>query len=587
MLMIATLAIQTSALHADDKLNNQQKIDFGSHQPGDIREGFDLSWTESHSRLYPIQQVESVVSINKDIIELIEQINETMINSYIENLISFGPRVTATKSCDDAGKYLYQEFKDMGLSVRYQNWSYSQTFYGSTIEATLPGSNPESDCIFIVHAHYDTTPGSVGADDDASGIAAVLAAAQIMNNYSFFNHTIRFVAFSGEEQGLFGSYYYAEEAYGNGDHIIGALNADAIAYATNDINASKVDVYQNDDSVWLTNHTANIAQMYSDEINLEIVPCDYMWGSSDQARFWQFGYDAIWYFENEPSPYLNTPHDDLEYCNITYITRVSRLILATLADLALSYKGEIPIDIPVWEKGDEWVYHMDFYCDFGMADNEILEGTSNNLVYKVIDDSGDDYVLKYKGGFSGWIKTSFATIRITRLSVVKGNLLVQKSNLAIKEYSIEIKGISLLTNGNIPIPVPIPVQIGLSVDLSPALHIMPFPLYDGKYGNLSESWLNHSAFISLMFGLLFEFQKDYDAHAYNFPYRCEKDLVKVPAGTYDTYKISVGTFAKIENNFAPEVGNIVKQRIWVGRHYFPEEPYFVMNQELLSTTYEP
>lgn len=584
--MIATLAIQTGALHTDDKINTQQVFGHGPDQPRDLHEGYDLSWSESYNSLFPIQHAKVTVSFNEDIVELIEQINETMVNSYIENLISFGPRVTATKSCEDAGKFLYQEFQYMGLSVRYQNWSYSKTFYGSNIEATLPGSDPESDCIFIVHAHYDTTPGSVGADDDASGVAAVLAAAHIMNKYSF-NHTIRFIAFPGEEQGLFGSYYYAEEAYRNGDHIIGALNADAIAYATNEINASKVDVYQNDDSVWLTNHTADISQVYSEEINLEVVPYDYMWGSSDQARFWQFGYDAIWYFENEPSPYLNTPHDDLEYCNITYITRVSRLILATLADLALSYKGEAPIDIPVWEKGDEWAYHMDFYCDFGTVDNEILYGTSDHLAYKVVDDTGEDYALKYKGRFSGWIKTSFATIRITRLSVVKGNLLVQKSNLAMKEYSFEVKGISLLTNGNIPIPVPIPVQFGISVDLSPAFHIMPFPLYDGKYGNISESWLNHSAFISLMFGLLFEFQKDYDLHAYNFPYRCEKDLVKVPAGTFDTYKISTGTFAKIENNFAPEVGNIVKQRIWVNRYYFPDEPYFVMDQELISTTYEP
>jgi hypothetical protein len=229
---------------------------------------------------------------------------------------------------------------------------------------------------------------------------------------------------------------------------------------------------------------------------------------------------------------------------------------------------------------------MDFYCDFGTVENEILEGTSNNLVYKVIDDTGDDYTLKYKGRFSGWIKTSFATIRITRISVVKGNLIVQKSNLAIKQYSIEIRGISLLMNGNIPIPVPIPVQFGINVDLSPAFHIMPFPLYDGKYGNISESWLNHSGYINLMFGLLFDFQLDWDSHTYNFPYRCEKDLVKVPAGTFHTYKISVGTFVKIENNFAPEVGNIAKQRIWANRYYFPEEPYFVMNQELISTTYE-
>ena len=142
-------------------------------------------------------------------------------------------------------------------------------------------------------------------------------------------------------------------------------------------------------------------------------------------------------------------------------------------------------------------------------------------------------------------------------------------------------------NGNIPLPVPIPVQFGISVDLSPAFCIMPFPLYDGKYGNLSDSWHNHSGFINLMFGLLFDFQLEWDVHVYNFPYRCSKDLVKVTAGTFDTYKISAGTYLKIDNNYAQEVGNIVKQRIWANRAYFPDEPYFEMNQELISTTYEP
>jgi len=61
-------------------------------------------------------------------------------------------------------------------------------------------------------ARYDCTSGSLGADDDGSGVAAVLASASIMSHYAF-NHTIRFIAFSGEEVGTYGSFTYAKEAY--------------------------------------------------------------------------------------------------------------------------------------------------------------------------------------------------------------------------------------------------------------------------------------------------------------------------------------------------------------------------------------
>ena len=145
-----------------------------------------------------------------------------------------------------------------------------------------------------------------------------------------------------------------------------------------------------------------------------------------------------------------------------------------------------------------------------------LEDTFTDAYVDHADSDEPVLNLEYKGRFSGWIKTSFATIRITRYSMVKGTLLVQKSNLAIKAWSIEVKGITLLMNGNIPLPVPIPVQFGINVDLSPAFCIMPFPLYDGKYGNLSDSWHNHSGFINLMFGLLFDFQLEWDVHVYNF-----------------------------------------------------------------------
>lgn len=245
-------------------------------------------------------------------------------------------------------------------------------------------------------------------------------------------------------------------------------------------------------------------------------------------------------------------------------------------------------DIPTWEVGDTWTYKMDFYADFGVYDKQTLSGTSDNLVYEVVDDTGDYYKLESKGKFSGYITAAFASIRLTTLSTFKGELLVQKSNLVFIENTFLIKGISMLMAGKIPIPFPIPYQMGMNSQFSPPLSILPFPLYDGKYGNLANSTFNQSGFINLLFGILFEFTEEWSYDARNLPYICNEEEITVEAGSFDAYNVTAGylTFI-IENHYAPEVGNIVKQKIWQSKAEFHDEPYFQLNQELISTTYEP
>jgi hypothetical protein len=90
----------------------------------------------------------------------------------------------------------------------------------TNIVATLKGSQPEStDRIYVVSGHYDSMCSSPtdakcdapGANDDASGTAAVLEMARVMAKYEF-DATIVFMAVAGEEQGLLGSTHFAEEA---------------------------------------------------------------------------------------------------------------------------------------------------------------------------------------------------------------------------------------------------------------------------------------------------------------------------------------------------------------------------------------
>lgn len=268
---------------------------------------------------------------NPDLIELILQVDEATVLSYLEGLVSFGPRVTGTPACEDAADYIYDTFAGMDLEVRYDPWSYAG-YSGDNVEATLPGEDPSSDEIYVVCGHYDSVTGSPGADDNASGTVAAIVAAQIMSQYAF-NHTIRFVGFSGEEQGLLGSHEYVEEVFQNGDNIVAALNADMISYAETDYDRTQVKIYHDTPSYWLVTFTDGVASDYYDYINLDIIPSGSS-GGSDHASFWEFDYDAIFYHEYHFNPYYHSPQDVIANIDLLYATRVCRLVLATLAELA-------------------------------------------------------------------------------------------------------------------------------------------------------------------------------------------------------------------------------------------------------------
>ncbi len=286
---------------------------------------------EFPSRYHELSEKKYSQSINNLVISLIQKIDENTYLGYLENLTSFGPRVTSTQECDDSAEYIYNEFEKLGLETRYHEWS-NNYLYGKNVEATLEGSDDNSDEIYIICAHYDTIEDCPGADDDGSTVAAILTAAKFMSLYSF-NHTIRFVAFSGEEQGLYGSRYYVQEAVENNDKIIAALTGDMIGFAITVEDESIIKLYENDESEWLAEFTVDINQEYNEYINLEIMRSGYI-EASDHSPFWEAGYNAILYSEYNFNDYFHSPQDTIENMNIPYATKATKLIIATLAELS-------------------------------------------------------------------------------------------------------------------------------------------------------------------------------------------------------------------------------------------------------------
>ncbi|MCX6671361.1 MAG: M20/M25/M40 family metallo-hydrolase [Euryarchaeota archaeon] len=328
----------------------------------------------------------TAVTMDDIVISIIEQVDESIFLSYEENLTANGPRPTGSASCIAAAEYMYDQFQSMGLAVRYHHWS-NGGYSSDNVEATLNGTDETSDEIYIICAHYDTVSAGPGADDDTSGTAAVLIAALIMSQYQF-NNTIKFVAFSGEEQGMLGSEVYAQEAAAQGWNIVGVLNCDMISYAVSASDGSNLIVFEDTASEWLYTYTVSINTKYNEYIQLTLQYGGDTWGS-DHWYFWQNGYSALFYFEYTETPYYHTAQDTMAHINATYAVKNMRLIFATLAELAEGEPLSNPPATPVLTGPDS-----------GLT-NEIY--TFNAVT---TDPDGDDiyYLFNWGDGHnSGWL----------------------------------------------------------------------------------------------------------------------------------------------------------------------------------------
>lgn len=131
-----------------------------------------------------------------------------------------------------ASGYLEKELKGAGLVVTEQVYT-AEGKEVRNLEAELTGTSDSKE-IIIVGAHYDSVFGSPGANDNASGTAAVLEIARLLKGRALAR-TLRFVLFVNEEPpffktGLMGSLVYARRSQQRGERIVGMLSLETIGY---------------------------------------------------------------------------------------------------------------------------------------------------------------------------------------------------------------------------------------------------------------------------------------------------------------------------------------------------------------------
>jgi Zn-dependent M28 family amino/carboxypeptidase len=255
--------------------------------------------------------------------------------------------------------------------------------------ATLKGTNPADNRIFIISGHLDNMRSSVmdrtgdapGANDDASGVSALIECARIMSTRSF-PATILFVAFSGEEQGLLGANFLAGKAKESSWNIEAVLNNDIMgsnnSSETNIINNTQIRVFseaysildtgrrtleirrlglENDGkSRQLARYVKEIGERYVDHLEVVMIyRNDRFLRGGDHTPFVDRGFAAVRFTEMNENYYHQ--HQDVrmensiqygdlpEFMDFEYLRKNTAMNLANLANLAKS--PTMPRDVVV------------------------------------------------------------------------------------------------------------------------------------------------------------------------------------------------------------------------------------------------
>lgn len=255
-----------------------------------------------------------------------------------------------------ATQYVYEYLQGLNINASYQQYyisnGFSRTLSRNVIGEIRGTTSPNE--IVLITAHLDDMPTSntnaPGADDNASGSTAVMTAAKIMSNYQF-EKTIRFVFFTGEEQGLLGSNAYAKKLANEGANVVAVYNGDMIAYDTNNEHKLIAHTRQTSDSSYqqdtaIAQVMQNVIQNYNLSSQISLTISNSGEDRSDHSSFWNEGYPGILIIEGNFSPYYHTKNDTVSNLSIPFMTSNIRAFIGTAAHLAVpAAQQQIKLDI--------------------------------------------------------------------------------------------------------------------------------------------------------------------------------------------------------------------------------------------------
>jgi hypothetical protein len=299
-----------------------------------------------------LEEVVAAVSIDS----LLETVNALSGNTL---LLIFDPprtiktRVSPLRGNGYAAEYLEWKLNSYGLLAG--RFDYSET--GNNVIAFQQGS-AFPDSVYIIGAHYDcmisgtpqnpqSTHYAPGADDNASGVAAVLEAARILSQITT-RYSILYALWDEQEHGLLGSMAYAKHVVECEIRIAGVIDLDMIAYDSNDDGVMLINGSYQGRSAQMVDRTLDVIELF----NLDLNPHITMEGrGSDSVPFYWLGYSTLSIIEDELvdfNAFYRSYDDTVDKFNTSYFHQMSTLAIATLAILVGAESPGVLLPTTFW-----------------------------------------------------------------------------------------------------------------------------------------------------------------------------------------------------------------------------------------------
>ncbi len=400
---------------------------------------------------------------NPEINKLVKDVSPKQIELYVRKLVSFGTRNTLSSQDDPkrgigaAANWIFSEFEQISKDCDGCLKVEKQTFLQekgrripeptnlTNVLATLKGTT-DPDRVYVVSGHYDSmcssptdaTCDAPGANDDASGTAAVIEMARVMSKQKF-DATIIFMTVAGEEQGLLGATYFAEQAKINKMNIEAMFTNDIIGGVLshkNKADRNSVRVFaegvptneseaeanlrrsvggENDSAArQLARFINDAANLYSPKFSVQIIyRRDRYLRGGDHIPFLERGFSAVRF--TEPHEDYTHQHQNVrieegvqfgdlpEYVDFGYIANVTKINVASFASLALAPAKPKNVGIDTTRLTNDTDLKWDASTDADLAGYEIVWrkttealwtnslSVGNNTKYTMKDMSKDNF----------------------------------------------------------------------------------------------------------------------------------------------------------------------------------------------------
>jgi len=337
-----------------------------------------------------------------EILNVISAVNQDSVTYFIQSLQSFQTRFLLADNRDSVASWIKSEFVRFGFTDVVLDSFLYQNIWQKNVVATLPGSIMP-DRVFVYGGHHDSYSSgnpvtfAPGADDNASGTAAVLEMARVMKLKNYQPEcTIKFITFAAEEYGLWGSKHFADNAYNTGMDIKLMINHDMISHKYS-ATPFLVDINDYSGSDAFAGLAILSVANYS-----SLTPTNGSFNSSgsDSYSFWQKGYHAVYFEEHDFSPFYHSPQDIISNNNMYFCSEVIKssgaLLMTTnkmpssVNNFKLYDTGNGHFILAKWTRNSETdLSHYKIY--YGQLSYTHWEETTDTLLYIFVPTSGVNY----------------------------------------------------------------------------------------------------------------------------------------------------------------------------------------------------